>query len=90
MIRWVLRVVLWILTVIGWAPLLVAATATAIASSRGCRLTEAGPSPCLIGGQDYGNVLYQMSMMWWVAMLTFPLALAALIGWIVVWARRRR
>lgn len=83
------RLALWVLTFLGWAPFLVAATATAIASSRGCRLSEAGPSPCLIGGHDYGSLLYEMGMMWWVAIATSPLALLTLAAWIVMGIRRR-
>lgn len=77
-------------TLASFAPILLAFLASFLATALGCRLNEAGAHPCLLAGRDIGETLYTMGMMFWLAILTFPLMALALVGWLIVWVRRAR
>ena len=84
------------LTLLGFAPLISAATASAIALRYGCRLDEGDAHPCLVLGYDVGEVLYDMLVASWLALGTWPLMIVTVVLWIVLaslafvrWVRRR-
>lgn len=76
-----------ILTVIGFAPLVLAAASAAIANTLGCRLDEGSVHPCPAFGMDIGEQLYRGGMMMWLFFATAPIALLAVILWVVLAAR---
>lgn len=82
--RWLWRI-LWVLAIglilFGVAPLVSVIVASGIASAHGCTLHEGFVNPCVIGGQDRGELLYQMAVAGWLMMLTLPFAaLGALLA----------
>lgn len=76
-----------------WVPLviaLVAATpvvsmllAVSIADANGCKLNEADAHPCLVAGVDIGGLLYDMFVLAWLGLLTVPLGVLGLAGWLI-------
>ena len=66
-----------LLLVIGpWIPVILAEK---IASANGCRLNESQVSPCQVAGQDRGGILYNMSMMGWLGIMTFVPGVAGFV-----------
>lgn len=66
------------------APILSVIASSAIADAYGCRLNEAGPNPCLVGGTDIGETLSFMFVSGWFALLTLPMLLGLAVLWLVV------
>ena len=65
------------------APVISVAIASGIASANGCKLNEADAHPCVLLGIDWGEILYGMFVMAWLAIATIPLGALALMLWIV-------
>jgi hypothetical protein len=71
-------------TVCGW-----------IADSHGCKVDKGSIHPCVIGGKDYGQLLYTLGVLGWLMLVTLPAGLLALLIWFIVlilhrasWRRR--
>lgn len=60
------------------APIVSVALAGWIAHRHGCTLHEGFANPCLIGGVDFGETLYTMGVLGWLALVTLPLGAVAL------------
>lgn len=73
--------VLALIALFSLSPLLVALTAGGIASANGCALDEGSAHPCLIGGHDYGELLYMMGVLGWLSLATIPLGGLLLLGY---------
>jgi hypothetical protein len=90
-----MRAAVWIgaaLVLIGVLPVALAFLAAGIASAAGCVLHEGFANACVIGGTDWGETLYTLFVMGWLALMTLPLAalgLAVLLGAGIVAAIRR-
>ena len=83
------RVLLLVLvTVLAWAPVVLAVLSSVAASALGCTVNEAAVHPCTVAGLDIGEPLAVMFLMGWVAILALPAMLGTLVGWFVVWTRR--
>lgn len=52
------------------APLLASFVAMLIAQAAGCVLNEANAHKCIIADTDYGQILYEMGVAFWLFMLT--------------------
>ena len=63
-------------------PLVVAILGAAMAGVLGCPVSEAGPTPCFVAGFDWGELLLNMVMMGWLALVSVPI-LTVILG---VWA----
>ena len=84
--RFPTRTYLAVLAVIGLvalAPLFSVLISSAIANSAGCPLDEGGSHPCTIGGKDWGDALNTMFVLGWFMLLTIPLGVIAMAGWLV-------
>lgn len=69
---------------VGLAPLVIAFIAGGIADMNQCVLNEAGAHPCVIGGHDYGELLADMFVSFWLVFFTLPAGFwMVLIGFIV-------
>lgn len=71
-----------IILVIGFWPVFSILIASIVASTNGCILNEAGPNPCIINGQDWGELLYNLGGLGRLALVFVPLGLVSLLGWI--------
>src|SRR5436309_3579402 len=55
----------------------------AIANAYGCKVDEGSVHPCVINGQDYGELLYSLGVMGWFMLVTVPAGLVAFFGWLI-------
>jgi hypothetical protein len=69
-------------------PLLPLCIAGAAADLAGCRLDEGSVHPCMIAGTDFGSLLYDMGVMGWLMLLTFPVGLLLLSCWLIVFLKK--
>lgn len=67
-------------------PLLAAMAAGTLASLNGCTLNEGGVNPCVVAGIDFGNALYSLGVLGWLAIATVPIGIGALAVWVVAFA----
>ena len=92
--KWLpLRTILAIVTLIVWLPLLSLILSLLIGSVAGCSINENAAQRCMIAGTDFGETLYTMMTLGWLAIAGAPLMLLTLLAWIFVCARaflRRR
>jgi hypothetical protein len=56
---------------------------SAIANAYGCKVDEGSVHPCIIGGHDYGELLYDLGVMGWFMLATIPLGLVAFVTWLI-------
>jgi hypothetical protein len=81
----------WILYLIGlvlivlfaFAPVGSVILCSAIANAYGCKVDEGSVHPCIIGGHDYGELLYSLGVLGWLMLLTLPGGLLALVFWLI-------
>ena len=74
-------------------PLLSLLLAGILAKLLGCTLNEADVHPCQILGVPIGTLLYSLSTLGWLMILSLPLGAVALVTWIgteSVWLVRKR
>lgn len=69
-----------LMTVIGLLPLLSVFLAGQIAGVHGCALHEGGPQPCMVFGFDAGGVLYTMTVLGWLMLVTNLALIAGVAG----------
>lgn len=76
-----LRNLLILIPILLWTiwPVLLVATAGAIASANGCELNEAVINSCIVNGSEMGQTLYSMGVMGWFMLVTIPTGLLALL-----------
>ena len=93
MIYWV---VLFLIVMVALAPVGSVVLCYLIANAHGCTVDEGSVHPCMIGGKDYGELLYTMGVSGWFMFLTIPAGLLAGVIWLAVlvlhrvsWRKRR-
>src|SRR5438034_2326378 len=66
-----------------------------IANTHGCKVDEGSVHPCIIGGYDYGQLLYTLGVLGWLMLVTLPGGALAFVVWMIVltvhrasWRRR--
>jgi hypothetical protein len=84
-IGWPIFIAIGTLIIVGAAfPLLAAFAAGTIANLNSCLLNEGSANPCVIAGTDYGDTLYSLGLMGWLAIATVPIGIAALAVWALI------
>jgi len=85
-----------LIIIVALLPLFSVLFAGLVADSAGCGLHEGFAQPCMINGEDWGELLYTLFVLGWLMLATIPLGLMALIVWTVViivhfilWRRKR-
>jgi hypothetical protein len=65
------------------------------ANAHGCKVDEGSVHPCIVGGKDYGQLLYTLGVLGWLMLVTIPAGALALAIWVVIlilhlsaWRRR--
>jgi hypothetical protein len=82
---WVIpTIVLAIVSIIAFAPAICVIISSVLASIFHCQVDEGDVHPCHAFGGDIGNLLYFLFVMGWMMLLTIPVMLAAVLGWIVL------
>ena len=72
-------------------PLVPLIVAGLIATANNCMLDEGDAHPCIVFGTDVGDTLYTMQVMGFIAIVTVPTGLVALLVFsvFVAWHNRR-
>lgn len=68
---------------IAFLPLICALGAGTIASMAGCQLDEGSVHACYILGEDRGPLLYEMGVLGWFILMSFPAGILLLICWAI-------
>ena len=56
----------------------------AVANAYGCKVDEGSMHPCIINGQDYGQLLYTLGVLGWLMLVTLPVGLFAFVVWLII------
>ena len=62
----------------------------AIANAYGCKVDEGSMHPCIINGQDYGQLLYTLGVLGWLMLVTLPAGLFAFVVWLIILVLHRQ
>jgi ABC-type enterochelin transport system permease subunit len=73
-----------LVAVVALLPLLTLIFAEIVASMNGCHLSEGTMSVCMVGGSDWGELLYSFYVLPWLLLATLPLGGGALLVLIVI------
>ena len=85
--RWLAKPVFVVLTIALWLPTLAVLATVATAFATGWQVNEATTQPCIVAGQDVGDLLYGGLVMVFLVGPTLPFAIGAILIWFIV--RRR-
>jgi hypothetical protein len=56
----------------------------AIANAYGCKVDEGSTHPCMINGNNYGQLLYTLGVLGWLMLVTLPVGLFAFVFWLLI------
>lgn len=91
--RWIHIVILVVLLVISVGPWVMTFVADQIMNSYGCSFDESFVQPCVIGGQDRGQLLHSWGNMGYIGIITCPVGLVLFALYLVIlgiaWLVRR-
>lgn len=84
--RWILihTLVILLILLLGASPILSALVAGTIAEANGCELHEGFVNPCIINGEDWGDTLYTMGLLGFLAIGTLPIGVGAAVIYLVI------
>jgi hypothetical protein len=74
---------LFLIAAFAFAPLASVLLCAAIANAYGCKVDEGSVHPCVVNGQNYGDLLYALGVMGWLMLVSIPGGLVAFVGWLV-------
>ena len=77
-------IVLFLVLVVMLSPIASVAVAGSLAHAYGCQVDEGSAHPCVIAGQDRGELLYTLGVLGWFMLLTLPAGAVALLVWLIV------
>jgi hypothetical protein len=77
-------IVLFTILAVALAPVGSVVLCSWIANSHGCKVDEGSVHACVIGGKDYGQLLYTLGVLGWLMLLTVPGGAVAFIICLVV------
>ncbi len=81
---WILYwIVLVLIILFALAPVGSVMTCAVIANAHGCKVDEGSVHPCIINGQDYGQLLYTLGVLGWLMLVTIPGGLFAFVVWLI-------
>src|SRR5438477_6815664 len=88
---WILYwIILVLIALFAFAPVGSVVACGVIANAHGCRVDEGSVHPCVINGNDYGQLLYTLGVMGWFMLVTLPAGLFAFVLWLIVLLLHRR
>jgi hypothetical protein len=77
-------IVLFLILAVALAPLGSVVVCSWIANTHGCKVDEGSVHPCMIGGKDYGQLLYTLGVLGWLMIATIPGGALAFLVWLIV------
>src|SRR6184192_4903178 len=82
---WILYgVALVFIVLFAFAPIGSVMLCAAVANAYGCKVDEGSMHPCIINGQDYGQLLYTLGVLGWLMLVTLPAGLFAFVVWLII------
>jgi hypothetical protein len=82
---WIVYViVLFAILAVAFAPVGSVILCSWIANAYGCKVDEGSVHPCIIGGHDYGQLLYTLGVLAWLMLVTLPGGVVAFIIWLII------
>jgi len=72
---WVILIGIFIIV----SPMAISSGADLFANLNGCDLDEGGVHPCVVGGKDYGSILYDMGMFFLLTVISLPIGFFVVI-----------
>ena len=75
---------LFVIVAFAFAPIGSVMLCAAIANANGCKVDEGSVHPCVINGNDYGHLLYDLGVMGWFMLVTIPGGLIAFASWLIL------
>jgi ABC-type sugar transport system permease subunit len=66
------------------APIGSVVACSVIANRYGCHVDEGSIHPCVVGGKDYGPLLYQLGVLGWLMLVTLPVGAIAFAAWLII------
>ena len=70
---WVIYLIaLFLILEVALAPVGSVVVCSWIANTHGCKVDEGSVHPCMIGGKDYGQLLYALGVLGWLMVVTIP------------------
>ena len=82
------RTLFGLLTLLIWSPAIMLLLSMVTATALDCPLHEGFTQPCPLLGQEIGGLLYAGFVMGWLLVVTAPLMLGTLVGWLILLWRR--
>jgi hypothetical protein len=77
-------IVLALIVLVALAPIGSVVACGLIANAHGCKVDEGSVHPCIINGQDYGQLLYTLGVLGWLMLVTIPGGAFAFAIWLIV------
>ena len=87
---WLAKSILLVLTIALWLPTLAVVATFVTVIATGCDVNEATDHPCVVAGQDIGELLYGGMLMAFLAGPTLPFAIGAVVVWVTLRRRAAR
>ena len=94
---WIYALVFTVIVLFSLAPILSMLIASTIAQAHGCYVDEGSVHPCVIGGMDWGETFYTMTVLCWFMFFTLPIGAIAFFACLVLffihlvtWRQKRR
>jgi hypothetical protein len=82
---WILYwIVLVLIVLFAFAPVGTAIASASIANGYGCKVDEGSVHPCIINGQDYGQLFYTLGVLGWLMLVTLPSGIFAFVIWLII------
>jgi len=76
--------VLALIILVALAPVGTAIGSASIANAYGCKVDEGSVHPCIIKGQDYGQLFYTLGVLGWLMLVTLPAGVFAFVIWLII------
>lgn len=68
-----------VIALLALAPIISMLIASSIANAHGCAVDEGSVHPCVIGGTDWGETFYTMTVLCWFMFFTLPIGAVAFV-----------
>ena len=75
---------LFVIVAFAFAPIGSVMLCGVIANANGCKADEGSVHPCIINGQDYGQLLYTLGVLGWLMLVTLPGGLFVFVIWLII------
>src|SRR5215471_15235390 len=75
---------LFVIVAFAFAPIGSVILCAVLANAYACKVDEGSMHPCIVNGQDYGQLLYTLGVLGWLMLVTLPAGLFAFVVWLII------